>query len=149
MSEELPVEPGREVYYTYGTTKEQVLPEHARLRIYLPGTGSSMQRWVEIAASDEGGVELRGSSPLLTVHNASNALRVDLADRYERREDTPTRDLAEAVYDRLVGVGADYNAMCELAREMNLPASERFRQVNGWVRKVGETLMRRLTKETS
>jgi hypothetical protein len=139
-------EPGREVYYTYGNQGEVELPAHARLRIYLPGTGSSHQRWVEIAATDEGGVELRGAGALVTVLNASNAMRVDIADRYERREDSSKRDLAEGVFDRLAATGATFDDMCELARELKLPESERFRKVNDWVKTVAKTLARRLAK---
>lgn len=133
----------REVWYTYGDPKhaEHELPEHARLRVYLPHRPNA---FVEIAYAD-GGVDLRGSDALMIQMNASNAAQIHLADRYELRDDAHKRDLAEQIYDRLAERGADYNAMCELASELRDDPGN-WRQAHPWVRQVYDVLARRFTR---
>lgn len=133
-----------EVWYRYGDAnhKEHELPEGSRLRVYLPHQPNA---FIEIAFSD-GGVDLRGSNALMIEMNASNAAVVHMGELYERRADAHKRDLAETVYDKLTDVGADYNAMCELASELR-PNRENWRQAHQWVRQVYETLAERFSKK--
>lgn len=131
----------REVFYTYGNLGEQELPKDARMRVYLPHRDNA---WVEIAACEDGGVDVRASSALLVLHSSSNSMRVDLSELYESRADAHKRDLAEQVYDRLAAHGADYNAMCELASELRDDPSN-WRQAHPWVKQVYDILARRFS----